>query len=430
MKLPHDDSAEAAVLAGVLVADTLPEVSMKLSEADFYRSQHRTVYSACLALAAEGQPIDVLAATQALKGTIEPMVVRDLADGFTTPGASIHQASVVAALGVRRRLANAGSRITELVDTERDTPDVLAEAEQLVLDADTDIARGSSVDWNVALGNAVERLEYMANQDTPIIGVPTGYGDIDHRLSGLHPGSYYLVGARPSVGKTSFVTGIMLHAAQVGTKVAMFSLEMTADEIAMRAACSVAGVSSMKFRRNLLQDADWSNLVAAQEKLSDLPITIYDEGVETPHAVAARCRRERDLGLVIIDYVGLMRWPKDAGTRNDELTEISASLKRMAKRLRVPVLVCAQLNRKLEERKDRKPVLSDLRDSGSLEQDADVVMLLHRADETPHRVEVITAKHRNGPTGDDILLWNADTTTFSTPWMRGAVDASRSPSSG
>lgn len=388
---------------------------------DFATSAHRQMFEAAVGMVARNELPDTVAMMQALKArrasSEELMRVRDYAENVVTTGGARHHARKVREASTLRRVILAANEVIDLAyDADADPRSVIGKAEGIVFNATDRDNRGVVTPWSVAVSEGLDRLEYMSQVENPVTGVPTGYEDIDFRFGGLQPASLYLVAARPSVGKTAFVCGLANHAARHG-KVAFFSLEMSPVELGQRQLCAEAGVSMTTLRNNggKGNPEDWQKIMAAHERLSGLPINVYDqEAAATAVDIAAKARREKDLSLIVIDYVQLMRHHRRVEKRQEEVSEISRSLKLLARELHVPIVACAQLNRELEQRgKNARPQLSDLRDSGSLEQDADVVIFLHRMKAAAADVvEAITAKNRNGPTGTDKFKWIAALTRF------------------
>ena len=279
----------------------------------------------------------------------------------------------------------------------------------------------------------------LAKNHGAVAGVPTGFIDLDKLLTGLHGGELIIVGARPAMGKTSFAMNIASHASiNHGKTVAVFTLEMPREQIAMRVLCSDAKVDMQRVRKGALTNDDWIKLAESMAPLSAAPMYIDDTAGITPSQVRSRCRRlmmDKGLDLIIIDYLGLMRTDGRVENRQLEVSEISRQLKAIALDLKVPVMACAQLSRANKDRQDKRPLLSDLRDSGSIEQDADVVMFLHREDyykETPENkniAEVIVAKQRSGPPGNVKLAWLGGTTTFANLALEGNQTLKKDPDS-
>lgn len=427
--MPSALESERQVLGTALLGtDFAVTVCDELMVEDFYSSAHRQVFEILRDLVARQHPVDVVVVMQELKSkhasAEELMMLRDMAAEVLSPtGVRAHIRRVRDA-AMLRDLARVGSEMVDAaVSDDADPSGIAAMAEALVFRATERRAQGTEVSWAGSVNDVLDRMEYMHNVADPVTGVPTGYSDIDHRLFGLQQGHLYLVAARPSVGKTAFVTGAALHAASLGMPIAFFSLEMSAQEIAQRMICSRAQVSYTRIRVGRVRDDEWARLIEATSTVAQLPVHVFDAEVTTVMDMTARARRIKGLQLVIVDYIQLAKHHKRTASKNEEVSEISRSLKLMARHLGVPVLACAQLNREVESRKGR-PRLSDLRDSGALEQDADVVMFLHNPsdDEIPldgGPIEVVVAKNRNGPQGVDRLRWVPQLTRFQDTTQLG-----------
>lgn len=420
--MPSALESERQVLGTALLgADYAVTVVDELTADDFYSSAHRQVFEIIHDLVAQQHPVDIIVVMQALKAKRasgeELLMLRDMAEEVLTPTGVRAHIRTVREKAMLRELMRLGSEMSLAASEDgADPAGIAAMAESLVFRATERQTRGAEVGWAKAVGDVLDRMEYMHNVTDPITGVPTGYAEIDHRLFGLQPEHLYLVAARPSVGKTSFVTGAALHAAGAGMPVAFFSLEMSAQEIAQRMVCSHAEVSFSRVRVGRVRDEEWSRLIDATAYVAGLPVHVFDAGVATVMDMTARARRIRGLQLIVVDYIQLAKHHKRTASKNEEVSEISRALKLMARQLQVPVLACAQLNREIENRKGR-PKLSDLRDSGALEQDADVVMFLHNPsdDEIPLTggpIEIVMAKNRNGAQGIDRLRWIPQLTRF------------------
>jgi replicative DNA helicase len=428
-KMPSALESERQVLGTAMMsADLAASVVDRLVAEDFYSSAHRQIFEIIRKLVADGHPIDPIVVMQEVRKTgatsEELLVLRDMAVEVLTPVGVHAHINTVRDKAMLRSLMVLGQEVVERAAEESATSQEVAEvAEQLVFRATERRIRGVEVPWAEATNEVLDRLEYMHGVPDPITGIPTGYTDIDYRLFGLQPGSFYIVAGRPGTGKTSFVTGAAMHAAFEGHEVAFFSLEMGAQELAQRMICARAGVSYTRIRVGRTRDDDWADLVQATSEVARLPIHVYDAEIDTVLAMASRARRVRGLRLVVVDYIQLAHHHKRTASKNEEVSEISRSLKLLARQLDVPVFACAQLNREIESRGKSLPRLSDLRDSGALEQDADVVMFLHRPSDEPipasgAPVDVITAKNRNGQQGTDRLKWIPELTAFrDLPFM-------------
>ncbi len=383
---------------------------------DFYKPVHGYIFDAIVSLYGQGEPADPITVADELRRA-------DLLDSVggspalislqaNTPAVSSagRYARIVEEHCLLRKLIGVAAEIAELgYSVPDDVTGAIDRAETMVFE----VAQRRTVDTLLALrdllSQTLDGLEALYDRGDTITGVPTGYADLDTQLAGLQPSNLLIVGARPGAGKTSFVLGMAAHAAmERRVPVLVFSLEMSHLEITQRFLCGEARVDSSRMRTGRLLEADWTKISHATGRLGEAPIFVDDNPNTTVMDIRAKARRLRSrqgLGLVIIDYLQLMTGRHQAENRQVEVSEISRGLKILARELEVPVVACSQLSRNLESRADKRPVLADLRESGSLEQDADVVMFLYRDElynaDSPDRgtAEVIVAKHRNGPTG-------------------------------
>jgi replicative DNA helicase len=398
---------------------------------DFYKPAHAHIFDAVTSLYGAGEPVDPVTVSEELRraglleavgGTAALVAVQTSTPATTSAARYAH---IVEEHAMLRRLIGVAADIAERAyNLPDDVPKAIDEAEAKMYD----VAQRRMTDSTAKIGDLLidnlDRLERLYERDESITGLPTGYADLDELLSGLQPSTLVVVGARPSVGKTSFMLGMASHAAvEAARPVLLFSLEMSQSELSQRILCSEAKVDSGKVRTGRLAPTDWSKLTHAVGRLGEAPIYIDDNPNVTIMEIRAKARRLKsrvgDLGLVAIDYVQLMTGRSSAESRQVEVSEISRGLKILARELETPVIALAQLNRQLEARADKRPMLSDLRESGSLEQDADVVLFLYRDDvynpDSPDRgtAEVLVAKHRSGPTGKVRLAWLDHYTKFA-----------------
>jgi replicative DNA helicase len=414
--------------AMLLSAEAMADVVEILDAEDFYRSAHGRIYSAVRALFGHGEPVDVITAVDALRrsGSLEEvggaLYLRDLVDEVPTPAGAPHYAKIVADAALRRRLIAASADIMDLAYVGSDDADAIADgAEQRIYD----VARREDSEDAAAIGDLVDdamtELESIQNRESAYTGLPTGFRDLDDLTSGLQPGNLVIIAARPGIGKSSLAMNIARNVAVQHEPVAMFSLEMSRYEIGMRLLCAEARVPWDRIRNKRVGPDDWTRVVSAGETLHDAPLSIVDAGNVNIVDIRAKARRlktsKQGLSLIIVDYLQLMTSPntRRQDNRQQEVAEISRSLKLLAKELKVPILALSQLNRNPEARADKRPQLSDLRESGSLEQDSDVVMFIHRDDLDPEKkreAELIMAKHRNGPTGSIRLSFEPSLTQF------------------
>lgn len=403
-----------------------------LSAEDFYVPAHREIFDAARGLASGNMAVDLVTmdAELARRGTLPGIggteYLIELTQFVPTTANVRYYIRLVSEKSTLRRLIAAAGEISRSgYAQEQELPEILASAEKLIFDIV--MRRSGSEDLKhirEVLTNTYEQMEQLARLKGAVSGVPSGFYGLDNLLTGLHGGEMILVGARPSMGKTSFAINMATHAARKGFKVAVFSLEMPREQIAMRMLCCDARVNMQSVRKGLLRDEDWMKLARTLAPLAASEVYIDDTSGLTPGQMRSRCRRlmmDKGLDLIVLDYLQLMGSDKKAESRQVEVSEISRSLKAIAQELKVPVVACAQLSRANEKRGTGgyRPMLSDLRDSGSIEQDADVVMFLHREAyynrdaETPdNTAEVIVAKQRNGPLGTIKLAWLGEYTLF------------------
>lgn len=416
---PHSLEAEQAVLGGLMLDDRAwDEVAGRVTEEDFYREDHRLIFRALAALGEDAQPRDVVTLSEWLRGHDQ----LEMAGGFSyigtlandTPSAANINAyaDIVRSHSVLRQLIRAGTDISELgfQAQGRGTAELLDEAERMVFRIAEQVGRGKAgfVPIKSLLRNAVDRIDTLFHSDDGLSGLATGLRDFDDRTNGLQPGDLIIVAGRPSMGKTSLAMNIVEHVA-VAQKVpaAVFSMEMPGVQLALRMLSSLGRVDQTRIRTGRLQDEDWHRVTSAVAIMSEASLFIDDTPALSPIEVRARARRlkrEHGLGLIVVDYLQLMQMPGMRENRTAEISEISRSLKALAKELDVPVIALSQLNRNLEQRPNKRPVMSDLRESGGIEQDADVIAFIYR-DEVYHEdsqdkgvAEIIIAKQRNGPT--------------------------------
>ncbi len=431
---PHSIEAEQSMLGGLMLDNsTWDQVGEIVVEDDFYRKDHRLIFRAIRNLSENSTPFDVVTLSEWLENNNE----LDNAGGLSylgmlannTPSAANIKAyaNIVRERSVLRSLIGAGTKISDSgFNTEgRSSTELLDDAERMVFEIAEKGAsnKGGFEVIKDVLVNVVDRIDHLFNQDGSITGLPTGYNDLDDLTSGLQDGDLIIVAGRPSMGKTTFSMNIAEHAAMTGDKpVAVFSMEMPADSLAMRMISSLGRIDQNKVRSGKLSDDDWPRLTSAIGLLQEKPLFIDDTGGLSPNELRARCRRltreHGQLGLVVIDYLQLMQVPGFKENRTAEISEISRSLKGLAKEMNVPVIALSQLNRSLEQRPDKRPVMSDLRESGAIEQDADVIIFIYRDEvyneESPDKgtAEILIRKQRNGPIGTVRLTFLGKYTRF------------------
>lgn len=430
---PHSVEAEQAVLGGLLLDNRAwDQIGDRISEVDFYRKEHRFIFCAIRTLAEQSQPFDVvtlaegLSRQQQLEDVGGLLYLGQLAKQTPSAANIRAYADIVRERGVLRQLIEVGTDIANgAYNPEgRTSIELLDRAEQRVFEIAEQGNRGGekAKSMKELLSKAVERIDTLYHQDSPITGVPTGFSDFDEMTSGLQAADLIIVAGRPSMGKTSFAMN-MAETAAIKHKVpvAVFSMEMPGEQLAMRMMSSLGRIDQHKVRTGKLDDEDWPRLTSAIEILSRAPIHIDDTPALSPTELRARARRikrEHGLGLIVIDYLQLMQVPGRADNRATEISEISRSLKTLAKEVDVPVIALSQLNRSLEQRPNKRPVMSDLRESGAIEQDADVITFIYR-DEVYNEdsadkgtAEIIIGKQRNGPIGTTRLTFLGQFTRF------------------
>jgi replicative DNA helicase len=417
---PHSNEAEQAVLGGLMLDNQAwVEVADLLEAGDFYRHDHRLIYEALSSLERDQRPFDIVTVAEQLetRGELERVggLAYLVALTESTPGSGniAAYASIIRKRSTLRQLSQAAGRISSLVFNPegREAQEVLDEAERAVFAIAEQHGRGRRNYRGMPelMTSALERIEALYEQNSPITGVATGFRDLDEKTSGLQPSDLIIIAGRPSMGKTAFAVNIAETAAiSGGIPVAVFSMEMPGEQLAMRMLSSLGRIDQTRMRNGRLEDEDWPRLTSAVSIFQDKRLYVDDTPALTPAELRARCRRisrEHGLGLVVVDYLQLMQVPGTTENRATEIAEISRSLKAMAKELRVPVIALSQLNRSLESRTDKRPVMSDLRESGAIEQDADLILFIYRDEvyneESPDKgiAEIIIAKQRNGPIG-------------------------------
>ena len=426
---PYSVEAEQAVLGSVLIdPKSAPRVIELLTADDFYIETNRLIFETSSHMFTAAKIIDPVTVLDEMKALgYKEQANRDyfLQLIETTPSAANVEeyAAIVRGKSMLRELQAAAGEILELTRSEQDDPQDIAELAEQKIYA---IRQGREISGLTSIKAAIrlvyDHLDEMAAHPGKLPGVPTGFRELDNYIGGLSKSELILMAARPGMGKTSIALNMALAAAKSEDKiVAIFQLEMSAQQLAMRLMSSEALVDNKKIKMGTLSDDDWRRLAGASSRLSDMNIVIDDNSNITVPEMKAKCRRLGDrLGLVIIDYLQLMRGSRRTENRVQEVGEISRSLKIMAKELNVPVLCLSQLSRGPESRTDKRPMLSDLRESGSIEQDADVVMFIYRDDyydqdsENKNVAEIIVAKNRHGETGSVNLQWMGQFTTFSS----------------
>ncbi len=415
---PQDVAAEQSVLGGMLLSkDAIADVVEVVRATDFYRPAHQTIFDVVVTLYGKGEPADAITVAAELTRLGEigriggaPYLHTLLATVPTAANAGFY-ARIVAEQAILRRLVEAGTRIVQLgynAATQGGVDDVVDRAQQAIYDV---TERRTSEDYILLeelMQPTMDELEAIGSREGTMSGVPTGFAALDKLTNGLHPGQFVIIAARPGIGKSTMGLDIARACSVKGGQTScIFSLEMSKTEITMRLLSAEARVPLHHMRSGTMTDDDWARLARRMGEVADAPLFIDDSpnlSMMEIRSKARRLRQRHDLKLVVVDYLQLMSGNKKAESRQQEVSELSRNLKLLAKELEVPVIAMSQLNRGPEQRTDKKPLLSDLRESGSIEQDADIVILLHREDayekESPRAGEAdfIVAKHRNGPT--------------------------------
>lgn len=431
---PHNVEAEQAVLGSMFLSSEAVEVVLALISAqDFYRPAHQRIFEAVSHLHSRSVPIDQLSVADRLEsaGVLEAVggkaYLLDITSVVPTAANALRYAEIVQRTATLRELITAAGKIASLgYEAPDDMKEVVQQAEALIFGVTNKRISSNFRDIEELLKESFAELEALFERQQHITGVPTGFQDLDKVLAGMHRGDLLILAARPSVGKTAFALNIGVNAAKAGTKVALFSLEMSAEQLIQRVLCSEARINSQDVRTGRIKEHDWTNIHRAMGELAELDLYVDDTpsiSILEIRAKARRQLRDAESGLVIVDYLQLMQ-PNNrrSDNRQTEIAEISRGLKILAKELKVPVLALSQLSRAVEQRAGKRPQLSDLRESGAIEQDADVVMFIDRntdprAEEEEDRpakgmAEVIVAKHRNGPTDSVRLVFNERYTKF------------------
>lgn len=428
---PHDIEAEQAVLGSMITDKDAVIAAMEILKPDsFYREDDKAIYEAMQNLYNRAEPIDLIT----LKNELETMSKLEQVGGIeylanlpekAPTSANVQKyISIVDEKAMLRTLIKTANELVDLGYSQtEDVEDIMDHAEKKIFDIMQKKNQKGYTPIKDVLVESFTKLEELYNRKQYITGVPTGFTDLDYRTAGLHGSELILLAARPAMGKTAFVLNIAANAAIRGkTGVAIFSLEMSKDQLVNRMLCSEAMVDSNKMRTGKLEEDDWEKLASAIGPLSESNIFIDDTPGITVMEIRTKCRKlklEKNIGLVVIDYLQLITGnSKKGGSREQEISEISRSLKILAKELNVPVIALSQLSRAVEQRPDHRPMLSDLRESGAIEQDADIVMFLYRDDvynkesEKKDIAEIIIAKQRGGSTGTVDLLWMGNYTKF------------------
>lgn len=432
---PQDIAAEQGALGGMLLSkDAIADVVEVVRARDFYRPAHQTIYEAILDLYGRGEPADAVTVSAELTRTGQLAKVggapylHTLIASVPTAANAGYYAEIVRERAILRRLVEAGTRIVQLAygaagGQGGDLPDVVDRAQAAVYEVTESRTSEDCLPLEKLLPATFEELESIDGRDGTLTGVPTGFADLDALTHGLHPGQLVIVAARPGIGKSTLGLDLARSASiRHGLTSVIFSLEMSRSEITMRLLSAEARVPLHHMRTGHMGDEDWQRLARRMGEVAEAPLFIDDSpnlSMMEIRAKARRLKQRHDLRLVVVDYMQLMQSPRRVENRQQEVSEISRAMKLLAKELDVPVIAISQLNRGPEQRQDKKPLLSDLRESGSLEQDADVVILLYREDaferESPRagEADLIVAKHRNGPTATVAVAFQGHYSRFA-----------------
>ena len=429
---PQNVEAEQSVLGGILIEnDAINKVLEILTPDDFYRDAHRRIYNALINLSTRDEPADLITLTNELRKIDQldaaggASYIASLIDSVPTAANIEYYARIVKEKSILRQLIQTSTDIiTESYQDRSDVESFLDEAERSIFQISENRVRPSFYPIRDIVKQSFKTLERLYEKKELVTGVPSGFKELDQMTAGFQPSDLIIVAGRPSMGKTAFCLNVAQYAAiEKRTPVAIFSLEMSKEQLVIRLLCSEAHVEGTRLRTGFLSEGDWPRLTIAAGNLSEAPIFIDDTAALSVLELRAKARRlkaDQGLGMVIIDYLQLMRGRARAESRQQEISEISRSLKAVAKELSIPVIAVSQLSRKTEERTGMRPQLSDLRESGAIEQDADLILFLYRdevynrSEDNPNRgkAEMIIGKQRNGPTGKIELAFLSKFTTF------------------
>ncbi|MCP4665559.1 MAG: replicative DNA helicase [Deltaproteobacteria bacterium] len=428
---PHNLEAEQAILGGILINnDALNQIMDILSPDDFYREAHAALFEGMAKLYNDSEPIDIITLSQALarKELLEKAGGTDylasLVEAVSTSAGIAYHAQIVKDYSVRRKLISQCSNISESCFQDgKEAGELLELAEQSIFDIAEEQVREGFETLRDIIKSSFKRLESTSAIEGYVTGVPTGFERFDRLTAGLQPSDLVIIAGRPSMGKTALALNIGYNAAKVTQKaMAVFSLEMAKPQLGVRLLGFDSGIDATKLRTGFLRDKEWAQLTESANLLSELPIFIDDSSMISVLEMKAKCRRlkkSHELGLVIVDYLQLIQGRRSAESRQIEISEISGLLKALAKDLNVPVVALSQLNRKVEDRPNKRPQLADLRESGAIEQDADVIAFIYRdelynpqTEDNKNIAEINVAKQRNGPTGFFKLTFQKELTRF------------------
>lgn len=428
---PQNLEAEQSVLGAIIFDnDALPKAVEILTPDDFYKESHRRLYHAMLELFDRNEPVDIITLSDYLRknNDLESVggiaYLSSLANSIPTSANVRYHAKIIREKALLRSLIQTATHITSRVyEDSLDADEMVDYAEKMIFDIAEKRIETSFATMDSVIKDSIRMIEQLYDKKEAITGVSSGFKDLDDITSGFQPGELIIIGGRPGMGKTAFALNIAQHVGvELKEPVAVFSLEMSKEQLALRMLCSEGMVDASRVRKGFLAKQDWPKLTSAAGRLADAPIFIDDSSAITVLEVRAKARRlkreHRGISLVVVDYLQLMRSRGNFERREQEISDISRSLKALAKELKVPVIALSQLNRAVEQRGEKKPTLADLRESGAIEQDADVIIFLYRDElynKNTHnkgRAEVNVAKQRNGPTGLINLTFLADKTRF------------------
>ncbi|MFA4966600.1 MAG: replicative DNA helicase [Candidatus Margulisiibacteriota bacterium] len=427
---PQNLQAEQSVIGSMLIDKTAIVKAIENMKSDsFYRDAHRFIFESIMDLFDRGEPVDLVTVTETLRknGKLEAVggsvYVADLINSVPTAANFDYYARIVEEKATLRRLIDAGTQIVQnAFDQPENVDQIIDHAEKSIFNIAMKRVHEGFHKIDSVLKNVLDRIDRLYGKKEHITGIPTGFADLDNLTAGFQNSDLIIIAARPSVGKTALALNMAQNMAiKFGIPVAIFSLEMSKDQLAQRMLCSEAEIDALRLKTASLPDTGWKKLTRALAKLSEAPIYVDDSASATAMEIRAKCRRlkmEKGLGAVIIDYLQLMSGRGRVENRVQEISEISRSLKTLARELDIPVIALSQLSRAVEQRTDRIPRLSDLRESGEIEQTADLVMFIHREDyynpqsERGNIAEIIIAKQRNGPIGSIELVFRKDVTKF------------------
>ena len=432
--LPQDLDAERAVVGGLMLDNQAAGAALAVLSSDgrdFYRTGHRLIFRAVLGLIDKGCVADLITVCDELRkrGDLDraggPVYVSDVSDSAISAATIGHYAEIVKSKAIERHIIAEASRLIEAAyDPAKETTEVLNEVQSTILNLSAAKEKKTLQGARDVARKTFAMIEKRHHQGGMMTGLSSGIHDLDTLILGLNAGDLIIVAARPGMGKTALAGNIALHVALEGTTALMISLEMPAESLMTRCLAKMSGIDSRQLRRGLVKDSQWSRLVDATGRIGGAPLFIDDNPDIAPAEIRAKTRRlkaEYGLGLLVVDYMQLMRVPGRHETREQAVAEISRTLKAIARELEIPVIGLSQLNRQVDNRPDKRPMLSDLRESGAIEQDADIIVFIYRDEvydkrpENPHRgiAEIEIAKHRNGPTGTLKMHFEATTQTFT-----------------